>query len=197
MLEWQRFLIREHIGAFKLTDTYDIFASENGQPIGVAREVIGGVKKFLRMFLSKNLFPTTIEIREGPDESLLCTLHRGMNWLSTRIEVIDAQDQLIGYFQSKRMTIAGGFWVYTADDQQFAEVKAKSVMGFDYVFRTPDGTELGNVSKEFGGIAKEMFTSADSYEVTLADSMRDQPFAKMLLLAAALCIDMVFKESKN
>ena len=59
---------------------------------------------------------------------------------------------------------------------------------------TPDGSvELGHVSKKWGGVAKELFTSADTYAVDVSPDLSDQPMAKMLVLAAALATDMIFK----
>jgi len=70
--------------------------------------------------------------------------------------------------------------------------------GFDYRFVTPDGTvELGRVSKKWEGLAKELFTSADTYGVEVSPDLAEQPLAKMLILAAALAIDMIYKEESR
>ena len=88
--------------------------------------------------------------------------------------------------------------MYDPDDKPFAEVKG-NLIGFKYRMLTPDGTvELGKVSKQWGGLAKEFFTSSDTYLVETAEELEDQPIAKMLVVAAALATDMIFKsESKT
>ncbi len=97
--------------------------------------------------MSKHLLPTRVEVREKPDDSLVFTLRRGWYIFRSRVEVHDAQGELIGYFKSKFFTISGGFHVYDKDDKHFAHVKGR-MFGFDYRFLTEDGkVELGQVSK--------------------------------------------------
>jgi uncharacterized protein YxjI len=94
-------------------------------------------------------------------------------------------------------TIGGGFHVYAADGTHFAEVKG-NLFGFNYRILTPDrAVELGSVSKKWGGVAKELFTSADTYAVTVSEDLQEQPIAKMLVLAAALAVDMIFKSESR
>ena len=48
---------------------------------------------------------------------------------------------------------------------------------------------------KWGGMAKELFTSADTYIVSLSEQTAESRIATILLLAAALAIDIVFKET--
>lgn len=193
MLEYLQYLIKERVAVLKASDTYDIHEAESGEQVGTAKEEIGSVTAVLRWVISKRLMPTKIEVREPPDGSLVFTISRSWYLFRARVEVRDSQNELVGYFRSKVFTIGGGFHVYDRHDRLFAEVKG-TWTGFHFRFRTPDGTELGEVSKKFEGLGKEMFTSADTYRVTIAEALAEQPLAKMLLLAAALAIDIVFKE---
>jgi uncharacterized protein YxjI len=107
--------------------------------------------------------------------------------------VYDSLGEKLGYFKSKLLSIGGGFWVYDKDDKPFAEVKG-NWSGWEFSFVTPEGTELGQVTKKWGGLMKELFTSADNYVVSVSPHLAEQPIAKMLLLAAALAIDIVYYE---
>lgn len=53
-------------------------------------------------------------------------------------------------------------------------------------------TELGVVTKKWGGLGKELFTTADNYIISLAGA--PNPAVATLLLAAGLAIDTVLKE---
>lgn len=195
MLEHSRYLVKERVKMFASHNTYDIFAGdgEMSNPIGVAEENIGFVTKVLRWFVSKQLMPTTVEVREAPDNAIVFTIRRGFYILRSRVEVHDAQGGLVGYFKSKLVSLSGGFHVYDKNDQHFAELKG-NLWGFNYRVLTPDhSVELGKVSKQWGGIAKELFTSADTYCVEVSPDLAEQPIAKMLVLAAALATDMIFK----
>ena len=195
MLEADRFMVKEQVKFFKTAQKYDIFDYETEEQLGTAEEKLSGLVQTLRWFLSKSLLPTTVEVRDHED-ALVFKIRRGAFFFQARVEVLNADGELIGYFKSKIFSFGGGFWVYDAKDKQFAEVKG-NFFGFDYKVLTPDGEELGRVSKKWGGALKELFTSADTYMVDVAEDLSEQPVAKMLVLAAALSIDIIFKSERR
>lgn len=193
VLERTRYMIKEQVKVLSSTQTYEILDADTGQLVGTAQETNGFFVRGLRWFMSKQLLPTRAEVREKPDDSLVFTIRRGVYLFKSTVKVYDAQDELVGFFRSKVFTISGGFHVYDKDGKHFAEVKGR-LLGFDYRFVTPDGKlELGRVSKKWGGIAKELFTSADSYLLEVNPELADQPMAKMLIVAAALAVDLIYK----
>jgi uncharacterized protein YxjI len=200
MLECNSFAIQEHKKILSSVQSYDIKNGETGDLVGSAREDIGFFTKTLRWVVSKQFLPTKVEVREKPDDSLLFTLRRGWYLFRSRVEVRDAQDALVGYFKSKFFTISGGFHVYDKDDKYFARVKGR-LLGFDYRFLTEDDkVELGQVSKVIGGaagLARELFFSADHYYLKINPELAEQPMAKMLLLAATLAVDLIYKSQSQ
>lgn len=193
MLELQRYLVKEQVAFLKTHDTYDIFDPDSQKQVGVAKEEISGLVKTLRWFIDKKLMATRVVVRDTTGTPVL-TIKRPFRLFRARVEVHDAQDQFVGYFKSKLFSLGGGFWVYDTQDKQFAEVKG-DWKGWNFKFLTPEGVELGVVTKKWAGLGKELFTSADTYVVSINDSLKSQPTAKVLLLAAALAIDIVFKEA--
>jgi hypothetical protein len=200
MLECNSFAIEEHKKILSAVQSYDIKNGESGELVGFAREDIGFITQSLRWLVSKQFLPTKVEVREKPDDSLLFTLRRGWYLFRSRVEVRDSQDALVGYFKSKFFTISGGFHVYDKDDKYFARVKGR-LLGFDYRFLTEDDkVELGRVSKVIGGaggVARELFFSADHYYLEINPDLAEQPMAKMLLLAATLAVDLIYKSESR
>jgi hypothetical protein len=200
MLECNTFAIQEHKKILSAVQSYDIRDGKSGDLVGSARENIGALTQTLRWFVSKQLLPTTVEVREKPDDSLVFTLRRRGYFFRSRVEVRDSQDLLVGYFKSKFFTISGGFHVYDKDGKYFAHVKGR-MFGFDYRFLTEDGkVELGRVSKVIGGlggVAREMLFSADNYFLEVNPDLAEQPLAKMLLLAATLAVDIIYKSESR
>ncbi|MBA4019381.1 MAG: oxidoreductase [Pirellula sp.] len=193
MFDRRSYAVKEHVGVFKLTDKYDIFDGETGTKLGCAVENVGVVKMLLRLVVNKQLLPTTVEIRETDDGPAVLSIHRGFSLFRPTIDVKDGTGQVIGSFKSKLFTLGGGFYVYDAAGNQSAEVKG-NWKGFTFQFLAGDGRELGTVTKKWGGLMKEMFTSADSYHIQLAADIPTQSALAALLLAAGLAIDIVFKE---
>ena len=77
--------------------------------------------------------------------------------------------------------------------QPFARLQAITVESrWDFKFLGKDGRQLGQVTKKWAGIGKELFTSADTYVISL-DGPTNRT-APTLLLAAGLAVDIVLKE---
>jgi uncharacterized protein YxjI len=200
MFDCDMFAIQEHRKVLSTIQSYAIKDATTGEVIGVARETIGALTKLLRWVMSKHLLPTLLEVREKPDDSLVFSMSRSGYIFRSRVEVRDSMGALVGYFKSKVLTIGGGFHVYDKDDNYFADVKG-NLIGFNYRFVTADGSvELGQVTKKIdglAGLAREIFFTADNYLLCVNPELGDQPLAKMLLLAAALAVDLIFKSESS
>ncbi len=195
LLDMRQFVIKEHVGLLKLSDVYDIIDPETQEVVGLAREVVSGFKKFLRFFINKQFMSTSVDVTEGGEEGpLLLRITRGFSIFRSKVYVEDGDGNQLGYFKSKILSLGGGFWVYDMSDNQVAEVKG-DWKGWNFKFLSPSGGEMGVVTKKWAGMAKELFTSADTYMVSLDEKAADSRPATILMLAAALAIDIVFKET--
>src|SRR5262249_26579230 len=149
-LEHQQFFIRQHVGFGKLASAYDILDPQSQDILGTAREEVSAWVLCLRLVMTKQNLPTRIIVREA-DESLLFTIRRPMALFRARVEVYDAEDELVGYFQNKLLSLTEGFWVYDKQNRQFAEVKG-DWKGWNFRFVAPDGKELGVIAKQWAGL---------------------------------------------
>jgi uncharacterized protein YxjI len=195
MLDRKQYFIREHTGLLKLTDTFDILDPETKEKLGEAREEISGLIKLLRLLVNKSLLPTRIAVYAGRDEAarkLQFSVRRGAVFLRPKVEIVDAAGTSLGYLQSKMLSFGGAFRVFSPDGQEIALVKG-DWKGWNFRFLAGE-TELGVVTKKWAGLGKELFTSADNYIISLHGE--PSPAISVLLLAAGLAIDTVFKENK-
>lgn len=193
MLNRSSYFIREHVGMFKLSDTYDILDPETSEQIGIAKEMPGGLILFLRFLVNKRMLPTKIHVYEGADAEatdLVFTIKRGFTIFRSRIDVIGKDGELVGWFKSKAFSLGGAFRVFDADDNEVALVKG-DWKGWNFRFLVGD-QEIGTVTKKWAGLGKELFTSADNYMIDITGET--SPQKSILLLAAGLAIDTVYKE---
>ncbi|MDU0369703.1 phospholipid scramblase-related protein [Hymenobacter endophyticus] len=195
MLNRRTYFIREHAGVFKLKDTYDILDPETQQQIGYASETTPAWALWLRLLVKKRMLPLTIAVREQPESVPLIRIQRGWTLLRSKVAIIDAHGQPIGYFKSKLFSFNGGFYVFNAQDEQVAEVKG-SWKNWDFKFLSTSGQELGVVTKKWAGLGRELFTTADNYLISIQDMGEQQAASNALLLAAGLAIDTVFYEQQ-
>ncbi len=194
MLDRSTYFIREHLGILKLSDAYDILDPATQQQIGIAKEEISGFSKLLRLFINKQMMPTTIAVyaSTGGDDlgDLQFSIKRGFTLFRSKVMVETAEGEPIGYFKAKLFTLGGAFRVFNMEDQEVALVQG-DWKGFNFRFLRGD-QEIGTITKQWGGLGKELLTSADNYIVDL----KEEPSGtlSMLLLAAGLAVDCVFKE---
>ncbi len=189
LLDHHLLLVREHVGLLKLTDAYDLLDPETGQPVGIARETVSGWLKYLRLLVKKHQLPTRVEIAPAEGQPPVLVLKRGFTFFRAKVEVTDGAGVPLGSLRAKLFSLGGGFHVFSADGQQFAEVKG-DWKGWNFKLLDLSGAEMGTVTKKWAGLTQELFTSADNYVI----SVREGGAGNALLLAAALAIDMVFKE---
>lgn len=166
MLERNRFAIQSrHNGR-----GFDILDADTSEIVGTAIEKCGFLTRCLRCVLPRRWRPTFVEVSEKPDDSLVFTIHRGWQLFSSRLEVRDSQDQLVG-------TLHRWFRIQDKADNRFASTIGR-VLDLDFNFASHN-VELGRVSKNPRGCTLEV-----------NQSLAHLPLSKMLLLAATLAITL-------
>jgi hypothetical protein len=192
MLNRSNFLVKENVSFLKLSDTYVIFDPQTGEKIGYAKENINIGFKLLRLLINKRLLPTRVDIIDN-NEKVLFSLKKGVQFFTAKVKIIDSTGYPVGFLKSKLFSIGGGgFHVFDTTENKVADVKG-DWKGWNFQFLAIDQKEIGFVTKKWAGIGKELFTSADNYLISINDDTKDAA-KSMLLLAAGLAIDIVFKE---
>ena len=185
------FLVKEQIGMFKASNNYDIFNPENNELVLTCREPnLGFFTKLFRFTDYKRMTPFDIEIRTASGE-LTIQIKRGVTIFRSDIDVFDGGGRKIGVFKQKFFSFGGRFEVHDHQDKHLCTLQGKWT-GWDFKFNK-DNKELANVSKKWAGLGKEFFTSADNYVINITDVAKESKL-RPLLIAAVMCIDMVFKE---
>lgn len=195
MLDRKTFFIREHVGFLKLSDTYDILDPETQSQIGIAKEKPSTLVHILRFLIDKRMLPTKVFVYEGTDfeneNKLKFSIQRGITLLRSRVDIVDSKGTTVGWLKSKLFSIGGAFYVFDAKDNQIALVKG-DWKGWNFRFLDNKEKELGLITKKWAGIGKELFTSADNYLISLNEAA--SPTNAILLLAAGLAVDTIYKE---
>ncbi len=195
MLDRQSYFIREHVGMLKLSETYDILDPESQEPIGIAKEKPGTLIHLLRLVLDKRVLPTKVFIYEGDDPNdeskVLFSIRKSFLFFSTRVNICNPDGAVLGWLKSKFFSLGGAFRVFDANGEEVALVKG-DWKGWNFKFLDPHKNEMGSITKKWAGLGKELFTSADNYIISLND--QPSPGKAVLLLAAGLAVDTVYKE---
>jgi len=186
------FLIKEHVGLFKAANNYDVYDPQTGNIIMECREPnLGFFTKMLRFTDYKTKTPFDVQICT-PDGQRIVRIERGISIFISKVTISDGEGKYLGYFQQKLFSIGGKFDIYDNQDRLVCQLQGNWV-GWDFRFTDGD-TEFAHISKEWGGIGKELFTSADNYVLEISSEVPDNHPVRKLILAAVMCIDMVLKE---
>jgi len=186
------FFVKEQVGMFKAANNYDIYDPSTNQKIIECREPnLGIFTKIFRFTDYKRMTPFDVEVRTPEGQNIL-SVKRGFSIFDSRVEVFDELGKLAGTFSRKFFSIGGKFDVLDAQGTVICTLQGKWT-SWDFRFMKGE-KELANVSKKWAGLGKELFTSADNYMLTIDNSVAANDAARVLIMAAVLCIDMVLKE---
>lgn len=186
------YLVKEHVGLFKAANNYDVFDPESGQPLLQCREPkLGTVTKLLRFTDYKRMTPFDVHVTT-PDGRQVVRVTRGVSLFLSKVQVMDHNDQVIGMFKQKFLSIGGAFTIFDPNEQPVCQLKGKWT-GWDFRFMAGE-TELAHVTKKWTGLGRELFTSADNYVLSISEGVPADSPVRQLIIAAVFCIDMVLKE---
>jgi uncharacterized protein YxjI len=193
LLGLNQFFVKEHVGLFKASNSFDIFDPQVNRKIFECREPnLGLLTKLLRFTRFKQLTPFNLEIR-SPEGELVISVERGISFLLSKVSVRDGTGRIVGHFKQRLFSIGGKFDVLNTQGKAICTLQGKWT-GWDFRFMQ-ERRELAAVSKKWSGLGKELFTTADNYMLSIHESVAKEDSIRMLIVAAVLCIDMVLKES--
>jgi len=186
------YFIDEKVDFFKFENRYLLYDGD-GQRIGGIYQKLTAGQKLLRLLLNKGMLPFMLEIQDEAGV-VQATVKRGWTFWMSSIEILDHQGQAIGKIKQQFRLLKSRFRIYDAQEQLVAEINGDWT-AWDFVISDAQGQAIGAISKKWAGLAKEMFTTADKYNVGINPALTN-PQQKVVILAAAITIDMVLKESK-
>jgi uncharacterized protein YxjI len=186
------YFIDEKVNYFKFENCYNVFNDE-GQNIGAVKQKLSVGDKLLRLLLNKAMLPFLLEIKNNEDQ-LEVSISRGWTLFMSKITIKNAQGETIGSIKQKFKLLKPTFKIFNSSEEQIAEING-DWKAWNFKITDPSGNEIGAISKKWGGAMKELFTSADKYNVNI-DANYSNTENKIVILAGAITIDMVLKESK-
>jgi uncharacterized protein YxjI len=187
------FFVKEHVGLLKASNSFDILDPETQQTVMHCREEnLGFLTKMFRFTDYKRMTPFEIDVKDSQGNKIV-TVKRGVSLFLSHVQVLDENGTLIGKFKQKFFSIGGKFEVLDANDRPLCMLKGKWT-SWDFRFVSADNKEFATVTKKWGGLGKELFTSADNYVLQINNEVPENHAIRKLILAAVMCIDLVLKE---
>lgn len=186
------YFIDEKVSYFKFENCYKVF-NDKGIEIGSVNQKISTGQKVLRLLLNKNMLPFKLEIKDTAGK-LQSSISRGWTFFMSTILIEDPNGNTIGSIKQKFKLFKPTFKIYNKSEQQIAVITG-DWKAWNFIINDSSEKQIGTISKKWNGAMKEIFTTADKYNVDLDASYTDIS-NKRAILSGAITIDMVLKESK-
>lgn len=191
--DWHNYFIDEKVNYFKFENQYKVF-NDQGQNIGSINQRLSFGQKALRLLLNKAMLPFRLEIRDSNDV-LIASISRGWTFWMSKITISSGDNREIGTVRQKFKLFKPTFDIFNHEQTQVAQITG-DWKAWNFVINNETGVQIGTINKKWAGAMKEIFTSADKYLVNIDPSYANA-INKIIILSAAITIDMVMKESKN
>lgn len=186
------FFVRERVAFMKLTDAYDLLDPVTGVPVGLAKEEPKAA--WLRLLVNKAMLPTTVVVYEADGQAVALRIEKPFTFWRWRLSVYDGQGRFLGLLRTKMFSFKRELVLEDANQRPVGSFSGKW-LSWTRQLVDDSGQVLGTMDKQWAGLAKEFFTSADNYQLTLAPGSASQPDQVALLLAACLGYDLIFTEN--
>ena len=190
--EANNYFIDEKVNFFKFENTYKVF-DDKGLNIGSVKQRLTFGQKLLRLLFNKAMLPFKLEIKDI-NGVLLASISRGWTFFISKIVVSSGDSRTIGTVRQKFKIFKPTFRIFNHEEKQIAEITG-DWKAWKFVIKDASGSQIGTISKKWAGVLQEVFTTADKYLVNIDPSYANM-MNKIVILSAAITIDMVLKESK-
>lgn len=186
------YFIDEKVQLFKFENCYKIY-NDKGESIGSINQKLSGGQKILRLLLNKAMLPFLLEIRNSNDQ-LEASISRGWTFFMSEIIIKNANGTIIGTIKQKFKLFKPTFNIFNPNGELIAEISG-DWSAWNFKITDTANNQIGAISKKWAGAMKEIFTTADKYNVTIQPSYSNLQ-NKITILSGAITIDMILKESK-
>jgi len=186
------YFIDEKVNFFKFENCYKIY-NDQGDPVGMINQKLSGGQKILRLLLNKAMLPFLLEIKDVND-NVVATIARDWTFFLSKITVTNADGIVVGIIRQKFKLFKPTFKIYNTSEELIAEISG-DWKAWNFKIQDASNNQIGTINKKWAGAMQEIFTSADKYNVNINTDFSSME-NKVAILAGAITIDMVLKESK-
>lgn len=188
----QSYFIDEKVNFLQFENSYKVY-DDKGEELGSVRQKLSGWQKVLRLAINKAMMPFLLEIKDM-EGNLLASVSRGWTFFMSKIAILDDKGVEIGTIRQKFKFFKPTFKIFSTSEELIAVISG-DWKAWNFEIKDAAENQIGIINKKWAGAAKEIFTSADKYNVTINPTYTEES-SKIAVIATAITIDMVLKESK-
>ena len=184
------YFIDEKVNFLKFENCYLIY-DNSGNSIGSINQKVPLSQKILRLLLNKKMLPFRLEIRDS-NKHLLSSINRGWTFFMSTIIIRDSNNVVIGSIKQKFKFFKPTFQIFDTSNKLVAIITG-DWKAWSFIIKDASDNQIGTINKKWAGAMKEIFTTADKYNVNIEAGFTND-IAKLAILSSAITIDMILKE---
>ncbi len=187
-------VVNQKAKLIELTNQYSVFDAD-GNTVGHVNQVgQSNVKKLLRLISSVDQFLTHhFDITDASD-ALVMSITRPAKLFKSTVLINDSTGAELGRIVQENV-FGKIHFALEVGGLKIGAIKAENWRAWNFSIEDADGREVARITKKFAGLAREIFTTADSYVVEIHENL-SQPLHS-LVIAAALSIDTALKQDSR
>lgn len=177
----------EIITNFETRNKYQIL-STSGAELGFMAEQGSGFGAMLSRWFLRTHRPMKVTVW-GADRKELLSLERPFHWFFSDLTVKDSQGEILGHIYRRFGILHKKYDLVTGSGNLFARIVSPIWRLWTFFIKDKTDREIGTISKNWGGLLKEVFTDADRFQVSFGNQSWQE---KAVIFSAAISIDMDF-----
>jgi len=185
-------VISQKAKIIEMTDEYRVFDTA-GTEIGTIREVEqSATKKAVRLFSGVDQFLTHKLGVFDNDGRRVLMLERPAKLMRSKIKVSDAEGTERGAILQENVVGKKHFALIDGRGDRIGSIDGLNWMSWAFTIHDGTGAEVGRITKEWAGILKEGYTTADDYLLQIEAEVSSD--LRLLMLASAAGLDVALKQ---
>ena len=183
-------VVNQKAKLFELNNEFGLFDEQQLRVGSVVQVGQSSLTLLARIFSDLDVaLPVTLEIREQSGQPVL-RIHKP--WFRRSCTVQRADGAPLGSVSKEIRFGKARFMLADATGRRLGVLLARNWRARDFSVRNEADVEVGRVTKKWAGLAKEFFTDADNYVITLSPDLADP--LRSLAIASCLAVDTVMKQ---
>jgi uncharacterized protein YxjI len=185
-------VISQKAKIIEMMDEYRVF-DDAGIEIGTIREVEQSTtKKAVRLFSGVDQFLThKLGVFDSDGQPVLM-LERPAKLMKSKIKVSDAEGAVRGAILQDNVVGTKHFALVDGNGDRIGTIDGENWLSWDFAIRDNTGVEIGRITKEWAGILKEGYTTADTYVLQIEAEVSSD--LRLLMFASAAGLDVALKQ---
>jgi hypothetical protein len=185
--ERSNYFVGQNAICSKSYNKYQIFNNKR-ENIGFVKEKITKSSKILNQIVGKTFLPAQIEITSA-NGTLEVVLSRRWFFQRSKIIMHDPRGNVLGRVKKKTGIFKSSYIVLNQSEQVIAEISGKD-KEWSFMITDASKSKIGTIDKKWEGIMKEIYSSADKFNVNIKTDFINKN-DKIAIFSSAIVMYMI------